>query len=207
MAMNLRGGITLVQYRNSILKEVVRKSIHICSSFVPFFLGVAYIPTLIFLMVALVIYCLSESLRVHDIEVPLVAKITAVAARRRDENKFVKGPITLVLGIIGCALLWHPQATAIGIYALAFGDGFASLFGKLFGRVHIPWTKGKTVVGSLVCFFAVFVSSFLVCHNTLYAYMLAFIAMIIEVLPLGDFDNILIPIIVGGIAEKMLLIL
>ena len=131
-----------------------------------------------------------------------LAKITAVAARRRDENKFVKGPITLVLGIIGCALLWHSQATAIGIYALAFGDGFASLFGKLFGRVHIPWTKGKTVVGSLVCFFAVFVSSFLVCHNTLYAYMLAFIAMIIEVLPLGDFDNILIPIIVGGIAEK-----
>lgn len=207
MAMNLRGGIPLVQYRNSILKEVVRKSIHICSSLVPFFLGVAYIPTLLFLIVAFAIYCVSENLRVHGIEMPVVAKITAVAARKRDENQFVRGPITLVAGIIACALLWHSRAAAIGIYALAFGDGFASLFGKLFGRVHIPWTNGKTVVGSLVCFFAVFVSSFLVCHNTLYAYILAFIAMIIEVLPLGDFDNILIPIIVGGIAEKVLLIL
>lgn len=207
MAINLRGGITFLQYRNSILKEVVRKSIHICSSIVPFFLNVAYMPTLACLGVVLVIYCVSEFLRLHSVEVPVIAKITAVAARKRDENKFVKGPVTLVLGIIICAMFWQSRAVAIGIYALAFGDGFASLFGKLFGRVHIPGTKGKTVVGSLVCFFAVFVSSFLVCHNTLYAYILAFIAMIIEVLPLGDFDNILIPIIVGGIAEKVFLIL
>ena len=203
MAMNLRGGITLSQYRNSILKEVFRKSIHICSSLVPFFLDIARAPTIIFLIVALVFYIVSEGLRLYGIEMPVIAKITAVAARKRDENKFVLGPVTLVLGIVICAVLWNQKSAAIGIYALAFGDGFASLFGKLFGRVHIPLTNGKTVFGSLTCFFAVFVSSFLVCHNTQYAYILAFVAMIIEVLPLLDFDNILIPIVIGGIAQHM----
>ena len=158
-------GILVKQYRISIFKEVFRKSIHLCSAFVPTLLSVAYKPVLFLLLAALVLYSFTEFIRLKGINVPVVSKITSIAARKRDENKFVLGPVTLVAGIISAALLWNPESARIGIYALAFGDGLASLVGKLLGRIHIPFTNGKTAAGSLACFYAVFLSSYCDCRN------------------------------------------
>lgn len=198
------GEIVRTQYRNSILKELFRKSIHLCSAFIPLFLTFAKYPVIILLLCALVFYSVSEILRLNGISIPLISKITEVAARKRDEDKFVLGPVTLVIGIVIASLLWKPEARTIGIFALAFGDGFASLFGKLFGRVHIPFTNGKTVAGSLTCFAAVFISSFCVCRNCLVSLILALIAMMVEVIPMKDFDNIVIPILIGGLSQFFL---
>lgn len=205
MNRNIPGrGIISKQYANSILKEVFRKSIHLCSALIPFFLSLAYWPVMGVLALALVLYCISEALRMHGVEVPFIAKITEVAARKRDENKFVLGPVTLVVGIMISSLLWKHEASQIGIYALAFGDGLASLFGKLFGRVYIPGTHGKTAAGSLTCFTAVFVSSYAVCRDCGIALTLAVTAMLVEVLPLGDFDNVVIPVLIGGVAQFLM---
>lgn len=200
----LKVGIVLKQYRSVIFKEVFRKSIHLCSAFIPAVLAFSYWPVMTLLFLALSGYCFSEFARLKGFEVPVISTITAVAARKRDENKFVLGPVTLVIGIILSALLWEPQASRIGIYALAFGDGFASLIGKIWGRVHIPYTNGKTVAGSLSCFFAVFCSSFAVCHNASVALLLGVTATFVEVIPMTDFDNIVIPVLIGGLAQYFL---
>lgn len=197
-------GILIKQYRISIFKEVFRKSIHLCSAFVPTLLTFAYKPVLALLFAALIFYSFTEFIRLKGINVPVVSRITSIAARKRDENKFVLGPVTLVVGIIAAALLWKPDAARIGIYALAFGDGLASLVGKLIGRIHIPFTKGKTAAGSLACFYAVFISSFCVGKNALVSLILAFVAMIVEIIPMTDFDNIVIPIVIGGLAQYLL---
>ena len=197
-------GILIKQYRISIFKEVFRKSIHLCSAFVPTLLTFAYKPVLALLFDALIFYSFTEFVRLKGINVPVVSRITSIAARKRDENKFVLGPVTLVVGIIAAALLWKPAAARIGIYALAFGDGLASLVGKLIGRIHIPFTKGKTAAGSLACFYAVFISSFCVGKNALVSLILAFVAMIVEIIPMTDFDNIVIPIVIGGLAQYLL---
>lgn len=187
----------------SLKKEFFRKIIHICSAFVPTFLVWIYYPTLGLLVAALIFYIVSEILRLKGIEIPLISKITETAARKRDENKFVMGPVTLVLGIIAAAVFLPPFYARIGIYALSFGDGLASLCGKLFGRVTIPFTKGKTAAGSLACFTAVYVASFCVSGNAFVSLVCAASAMLIEMLPLGDFDNLLIPISIGTIAMCM----
>ena len=197
-------GIALKQYRIVLFKEIFRKTIHLCSAMVPTLLAIAYWPVIGLLVFALFGYCLSEYVRFKGIEVPVISKITTIAARKRDENKVVFGPITLVIGIISAALLWNLEAARIGIYALSFGDGFASLVGKMIGRVHIPFTNGKTAAGSLSCFIAVFISSFCVCQNASVALILAVIAAVVEVIPLTDFDNIVIPILIGGIAQFLL---
>lgn len=197
-------GILIKQYRISIFKEVFRKSIHLCSAFVPTLLALAYKPVIALLFAALFFYSFTEFVRLKGINVPVVSKITSIAARKRDENKFVLGPVTLVAGIISAALLWNPDSARIGIYALAFGDGLASLVGKLFGRIYIPFTKGKTAAGSLACFFAVFISSFCVGGNAVVSFILAFVAMIVEVIPMTDFDNIVIPVVIGGLAQYLL---
>ncbi|MCR5762086.1 MAG: phosphatidate cytidylyltransferase [Treponema sp.] len=197
-------GIIKRQYLNDIKKEVFRKSIHICSAFLPFLLNYLKWPVLIALGLAIIAYSIAELLRLKGITIPLISDVTAAAARKRDENKFVLGPVTLALGIFISALLWEPLPASIGIYALAFGDGLASLSGKLFGKVQIPLTQGKTAVGSLTCFAAIFTSSFIASGNSYVALVVASVGMFIELMPIKDFDNIIIPIVLGGIAQHLL---
>ena len=197
-------GITFKRYVNDIKKELFRKTIHLCSAFVPFFLSRAFVPTVVFLSCTAVLYAVSEVLRMKGKSVPLISEVTEAAARKRDENRFVLGPLTLVCGIVTAALLWKPAAAAIGIFALAFGDGLASLAGKLFGSVRIPGTSGKTVAGSLTCFTAIFCATYVYSHTSYVALVIAAAGMFTEVLPLRDFDNVLIPVLLGGIAQVLL---
>ena len=191
-------GIVERQRLNAIFKELFRKSIHICSSFVPLFLKLAYWPVIGLLIFAALLYSISEFLRAKkNIELPVISKVTEIAARKRDENRFVLGPVTLVGGILLAALLLPLDYARVGIFALAFGDGLASLMGKLFGKITIPGAHGKTVAGSLTCFFAVFIATFLCCGNCLVSLEIALCAMFIEVLPLADFDNLIIPPAIG----------
>ena len=192
-------GIVERQRLNAILKELFRKSIHICSSFIPLFLKLAYWPVIVLLVLAVIVYSISEVLRSKNIELPLISKVTEIAARKRDENRFVLGPVTLVCGILLAALLLPLDCARAGIFALAFGDGLASLMGKLFGKITIPGAHGKTAAGSLTCFFAVFITTFCCCGNCFIALIIALCAMFIEILPLADFDNLIIPPAIGWI--------
>ncbi len=196
-----RIGIDVKKHLYSLQKEVFRKSIHICTAFVPLCLYFFRKQTLIFLFVAGLIYTLSEFLRIKGFNVPIIASITEAAARKRDQNRFVLGPVTLVAGCLLCAFLWDGMFASVGIYSLAFGDGLASLSGKLYGRVEIPFTGGKTAEGSLTCFTAIFITSFLVLNNTALSFIAALCGTLIEVLPLKDFDNICIPVVLGGVCQ------
>ena len=155
-----------------------------------FSLLISFLPIL-FKNVFMFFMATAEILRLNGKEVFLISAVTEAAARKRDENKFVLGPVTLVLGIILSAILWEKLPAAIGIYALAFGDGLASLAGKLFGRIQIPFTEGKTVAGSLTCFSAIFISCYFACFFmfqgqtdiTKVSLIIAGAGMLIEILP------------------------
>lgn len=192
-------GIIERQRLNAIFKELFRKSIHICSSFVPLFLRLAYWPVIVLLILAAAVYIVCELLRSKNIEIPLISRITEIAARKRDENHFVLGPVTLVCGILLAALFLPLDCARVGIFSLAFGDGLASLMGKLFGKIAIPGAQGKTAAGSLTCFFAVFVSTFFCSGNCFISLVVALCAMLIEVLPLSDYDNLIIPAATGSL--------
>jgi dolichol kinase len=115
------------------------------------------------------------------------------------------GPVTLGLGAL-LALLFYPSpAASIAIYALAFGDGFASLVGKLFGRVRPAFLCGKSVEGSLACFFAVLISAWRVSWDLRIALMAAITAAVVEALPLEDYDNLALPVTVGLIVHLAIL--
>lgn len=189
---------------DELKKEIFRKSIHLVSAIIPTLLCINFYFILFSLAGVAIFYSICEFLRMKHIRVPVVTQVTELAARKRDENKFVAGPVTLVCGILLAAIFLEPTAARIGIYALSFGDGLASLVGKFCGRVKIPLTAGKTLEGSLACFLAVLLTSFLVCRNIKYAFILALAAMLIEVLPLADFDNVVIPIAIGSIYQFLL---
>lgn len=181
-------------------KELFRKSIHICSAFVPLLLWWNRPVTLILLLAAILIYTVCEFFRLKGHRIPLVSKITETAARKRDENRFVLGPVTLCAGILLTALIFPHVNATMGIFALAFGDGLASVGGTLLGKTKLPLTKGKTLEGSLTCWIAVFIALWIYSGNLICPLILATAAMILEMLPLFDFDNILIPLAVGALS-------
>ena len=188
----------------TILKELFRKSIHLCSSIVPLFFSMYYWYTVYGLLLIVTLYYFCEIARLEGHPVPLVSVITETASRQRDECKFVLGPVTLVLGIVFAALVLPLSCARIGIFALAFGDGLASLSGKLIGRITIPGSHGKTVAGSLTCFIAVFIAVFCCCTNCYVSLVTALFAMLLEMLPLSDFDNLIIPVAIGYVFGMMM---
>lgn len=200
-----RIGIDVNKSLASLKKEIFRKSIHICTAFVPLVFHFYGNVVVVLLVLAGIFYFVSEILRQKGISVPLISLITVTAARKRDEDKIVFGPVTLVLGVVLALLLWQEKFAVAGILALALGDGFASLAGKTFGRIQLPFTGGKTAAGSITCFFAIYSSSFIVLKNTEISLILAAAGTVIEGLPLKDFDNVFIPVILGGMAQGLFL--
>jgi dolichol kinase len=177
--------------------ELVRKSIHFLISLSPVMAVINRPFTLVFLMTGVLAYIYLESLRINGVSVPFISSLTAKASRPRDMGRFVMGPVSLGLGAFLALVLFPPQAAAIAIYALAFGDGFASLLGKPFGRIRPAFLFGKSVEGSLACFFAVFFCAWSVSHSLSISLVAALTATVVEALPLEDLDNIAIPLAVA----------
>jgi dolichol kinase len=142
-------------------------------------------------------YTYMEYLRLSGVYIPVISSLTGFASRARDAGRFVMGPVTLGLGALLALLLYPSPVAAIAIYALAFGDGFASLIGKLFGNIRPAFLFGKSVEGSLACFSAVLISAYTVSGSIRIAFTAAFTATIVEALPLEDYDNLAIPVTVG----------
>lgn len=194
--------IVVVQKENTLSvelrTELIRKSVHVLVATVPGLAVLFGTPfTLMLLASGTLLYTYAEVRRRQGFTIPIITRITELASRSRDLDSFVLGPITLGLGAMLALLLYPHPAASIAIYALAFGDGIASVMGKLFGRLEIPFTGGKTLEGSLACLAAVAVSAFLVIPSATTAIAVAATAAVLEVLPTYDADNLVLPVGVG----------
>lgn len=187
--------------KESIRGELVRKFLHISIALTPFLAEINFTGTVILLSFGVLAYSVFEFLRCMGLKVFLVSELTLLASRRRDHGRFVLGPITLGIGAVLALLLFSGPVATIAIYALAFGDGLASLAGKAFGRISFPGVSGKTVEGSLTCFLAVFFSSQAVTVYWPHNLAIALFATFLEFLPLKDMDNIVIPVGTGTLTS------
>ncbi len=190
-----------------IQHEIVRKSIHILIAFVPLFASIDVVFTMALLAGGTILYTYAEKLRLEGKRFVLVTDITLLAIRERDKGKLVLGPITLSLGAMLSLLLYPEPASFIAIYALAFGDGFASLVGTIWGKIKIPFTGGKTFIGTMAGFVAVYLVTVMYVHNVKFALLIALTASFLELLPTRDADNIIIPVGTGFVASQLVFLL
>jgi len=181
--------------------EFVRKSIHFLIALSPSMAAINRPFTVLILMIGTLGYTFMEYLRFSGIKVPVISSLTNMASRSRDMGRFVLGPVTLGLGALLALLLYPSPIAAISIYALAFGDGFASLVGKFFGRFRPAFLNGKSIEGSLACFLAVLISAYVVSGSMHIAMIAAITAMVVEALPLEDYDNLALPVSVGFVVQ------
>jgi dolichol kinase len=177
--------------------ELVRKNIHFLIALIPFMAGVNKLVTVSILVIGTLAYSYMEYLRLSGVKIPVISSLTSISSRPRDIGHFVTGPVTLGLGALLALLLFPSPAAVIAIYALAFGDGFASLVGMFLGNNRPAFLRGKSIEGSLACFTAVLISAYAVSGNVRVAVIAGLTAMIVEALSFGDYDNLTLPITVG----------
>jgi dolichol kinase len=184
--------------------ELVRKSLHLLIAIVPVLASANLPATLTLLAFGTLFYAFAESSRRYGNPIIVVSDLTVIASRDKDKPGFVLGPVTLGLGAMIALLLYPDPAASIAIYALAFGDGLAALVGKVVGGPKIPFLQGKTFSGSLSCFAAVFVMAYHISRRPVESLVIGTVAMVLEGIPTGNFDNIIIPFGVGIVATKLL---
>ncbi|QQO11283.1 phosphatidate cytidylyltransferase [Breznakiella homolactica] len=189
-----------------IKTELIRKSIHLLIALTPTMAAINRPVTVLLLMLGTVSYAFMEHLRLSGVHIPVISSVTAMASRSRDQGRFVLGPVTLGLGALLALLLYPSPAAAIAIYALAFGDGLASLIGKIFGSIRPAFLMGKSVEGSLACFTAVFFAAYHISADFRIAFFAAITAALVEALPLNDYDNIALPLSVGFVVQLLMIV-
>jgi dolichol kinase len=195
--------VTVQTDPETLKREIIRKVLHFLIALSPAMAAVNRPLTVLLLMTGTLLYACMECFRLAGIRVPLISQLTSIASRERDKGRFVLGPVTLGLGGLLALLFYPAPAAAIAIYALAFGDGFASLIGRLFGVTRPAFLPGKSVEGSLACFCAVFLSALHVSPDYRTALFAAIVATLVEALPLKDYDNIALPVTVGFVVQLL----
>ncbi|MDR0878566.1 MAG: phosphatidate cytidylyltransferase [Treponema sp.] len=196
-AVNRSGLSTGAVSLRELKTEIIRKAIHFLVALCPLMASVNRPVTMFLLITGTLAYTYMEHLRLSGVKVPFISSITAMASRSRDLGHFVMGPVTLGLGSLLALLLYPSPAAAIAIYALAFGDGCASLVGKIFGRIRPAFMLGKSIEGSLACFVVVLIAAWRVSGSVSVSLIAAFTATVVEALPLEDYDNLALPVSVG----------
>jgi phytol kinase len=133
-------------------------------------------------------------------------------SRSGDAKEILKGPLIYgIMFVLLTVLFWkdHP-AGILGLMALCGGDGLADIVGRRIKSRPIPWSKSKTIGGTL----AMFVGSFVLTVFIFFVFsqagifkisladallrigLLSLLAAFVETIPMKDFDNLSVPIAV-----------
>ena len=183
--------------RGGLKLELQRKCIHLFIALIPTLAALNLSHTALLLMLGILFYTFAESLRFLGFTIPFISPVTASVLRKREHGCFALGPVTLGLGALFALLIFPSRVAAAAIYALAFGDSVSVLIGRFLGRIRPAILLGKSLEGTLSGFAVVFLTSFLVFHEWKTALAVGLASFLVDVLPLGDFDNLLLPLAAG----------
>lgn len=186
------------EFAYSWLQEFRRKGIHVCAALVPFFAGVNFALTVNLLLMVTVLFVFSELLRLNGILSP-VSLVTRLCIRTKEQRLFTVAPVTLSMGVIFSLLLFSKSIACVVIIIVAFSDSMATVIGRFYGRLRIPYNHRKSVEGSIAFFASAFMCSIFFVHVGT-ALIVSLISCIIESLPL-KIDNISIPLGTGFLLE------
>jgi phytol kinase len=142
--------------------------------------------------------------------------------RHGDPREILRGPLYYGLVFVAATLIFwrNSPAGVVALMLLCGGDGLADVVGRRWGRVPLPFNPSKSWAGSLAMFVGgfAFALAFVLLFSALGDFsrpmhlvttaarvaLIAFIAAVVEALPLGELDNLTITL-VGAVLGLILL--
>jgi phytol kinase len=189
----------LLAYSRLSNGEILRKAIHISGFAVSLLClqlsNTHLVSTALFLVT--IFYIASEFARTKGTNFPVFSIVTLkLVVPNREGNRFVKAPIFFAMGIIFSLLVFPPYIAYTAVSVLTFGDGFASVFGRIFGKTSLLFNRKKKLEGTICGFICAFLGALLFV-SPLKALVAAAVGMFAESLPLPVDDNLVTPLSAG----------
>jgi len=189
----------LLEYSRLSNSDILRKVIHIGGFAVP--LTCFHLSNVRFVFAALflvtITYAMSEIARTKGTNFPIFSTITRKAAVSDPEtNHFVTGPISFATAILLTLLVFPVTIAYASIAVLTLGDGFACIFGKIFGKTPLFFNTEKKLEGTICGFTCAFLGATLF-MSPLKALVAAAAGMLAECLPSPVDDNLVVPLTAG----------
>jgi phytol kinase len=191
----------LLAYSRLSNGEILRKAIHISGFAVPLLClqlsNTHFVSTALFLVT--IVYIASEVARTKGTNFPVFSRVTRkLVVPNREVNRFVTAPIFFAMGIIFSLLVFPPHVAYTAVVVLTFGDGFASVFGRIFGKTSLLFNRKKNLEGTICGFTCAFLGALLFV-SPLQALVAAAVGMFAESLPLPVDDNLVTPLSAGTV--------
>ena len=185
---------------SNIKSEFARKSIHISNAIIPLsylYLFQDKIDMIIILAFFLVLCFFIEIARQENYLVSIFfSKRLSFMMRDLEKKGEITGATWVFVGALFTILLIPYPYSIYALLFLSVGDTFAAIIGMKFPFIRVG---GKTISGSISGFIACVIAGLIIDISISYQILLfgAFMAMLIELLPLPINDNVSIPIFSG----------
>lgn len=180
----------------SPFREVRRKLIHVLAALTVLVHPVCPRAIQPVLILAAIAYATEEALRLNGASLPLLSPVARRVMRRGEARRPALAPLTLAAGVLLSLALFPREAAYAAILIAAVADSVAALVGINLGATRLPYNRRKTVEGTLASLGAGLFCALL--YLPLWpALAAAAFGALIESLDLGDWDNLLLPIVSG----------
>jgi len=181
-------------------QEIRRKAIHLfTNSLIPIVYLIFDIPNIwmsAILGIASITFVIIDLGRTRNIWISkFFGKFFNGMMRSHELDGKLTGASYVLIGSFMTVSLFPKEIAIMALLFASFGDTFAALYGKKFGKIKI-WNKTfeGSIVGLIACFI---IASFFPQIPNYVKYSGAFAAMFIELLPIKIDDNLRIPLFSG----------
>lgn len=187
--------------------ELKRKLIHMGSLVIPIgYVFVSREDAIIPLLAVTAFFLFFDVVRHHNQTIRLIYEKHLIGSviRQRERNRLV-GATYLMIGACLCVWLLDKPVAIVSLLVLMISDTVAALVGNTLGRTPLFGTK--TLEGSMAFFFSALLIVFLYPGvPCLVGVAGACVATLVELLPLGVDDNLLIPLGMGFTIQGLTLV-
>jgi phytol kinase len=131
-------------------------------------------------------------------------------SRSGDRREILRGPLYYgIIFIVITILFWRQSPTGmVALMLMCGGDGLADILGRRLGNVKLPWSKSKSVAGTLAMFAGGFLFGLFILgvyrtagyfsgawpHYLPALVLVALAGTVVESLPFKDVDNITVTV-------------
>lgn len=184
--------------RLSIGREIQRKTIHLTTSFLPiayYYLSVSREQILFICVFITIGFLIADLLRMFSKAIEkYFKKIFSKLLREPEIKNQLTGATYLFIGLTLSVILFPRHIAVPAMLFLTLADPFAAIIGKIYDLKKI---FNKSLGGFIAFFTMATIVVLLFTNLRVYGILIAFLAAIVEILPLKINDNLTVPIVSG----------